>query len=361
MAARTHAGERLIDDLQHGQHRLGAERPADRREVDAEPGPLATLPFRSAPDACQECVAERGDDLLEDAAGIGTARERGVERRDGRLGIPSGDRLHEPADLLLPPRADHGVHCVDVDHPCRRSEQLLEQRLAVAHAARSSSRDQRERLGRCRAPLGLHDLLEPSRDRRGVDRDEVEPLAPRENGDRKLFGLGGAEHEFDVRRRLLECLQEGVERLPCEHVHFVDDVHLEPPAGRPHGDVLPQLSDLIDATIAGGVDLHHVDILPRRDRRTVVAGVAGLGGRAALTLERLGVDPRGARLADAAGPREQIGVADPAALDRARETTGHVLLADELVEPLGAVAAGDDLIGGRCGHERLRRKRAGRR
>ena len=113
-------------------------------------------------------------------------------------------------------------------------------------------------------------------------------------------------------RRLLERLQQGAEGLAREHVDFVDDVDLEPAPGRANGDVLPEAADLVDATIAGGVDLDDIDILPGGDRGTGVALIARLGRGPGRALEGLGEDPRGARLADAAGAGEEIGVANPA-------------------------------------------------
>jgi len=44
------------------------------------------------------------------------------------------------------------------------------------------------------------------------------------------------------------------------------------------------------------------------------------------------------------------GVADAARLDRPGQSSGDVLLADEVGEPLRPVPAGDDLVGGRVSH-----------
>ena len=120
----------------------------------------------------------------------------------------------------------------------------------------------------------------------------------------------------------------------------------------PDGDVLPQLPHLVDAAIAGGVDLHHVDILPGRDRRAAVADVAGLAADPAGAFKRLGIDAGGARLAHAAGAGEKIGMADPARLNRPGEAAGDVFLADEFIEPLWPVAAGHHLIANRRGNGR---------
>jgi hypothetical protein len=244
------------------------------------------------------------------------------------------------------------VDLVGPDRAGRRAEQLLEERLAVAHASGGPAGDEMQRFGGHVGPFGLHDLREPRGDRRCGNRREIEPLAAREDRDRQLLGLRRAEHELHVGGRLLERLEQGVERLPREHVDFVDDVDLEPAVGGADGHVLPQLPDLVDATVAGGVDLDHVDVVAGRDRPAGVAGVAGLRCRPGGALERLGEDPGRARLAGAAGAAEQVGVADAARLDGAGEAPGHVLLPHQFVEALRPVAAGDDLVGGWFRHGR---------
>ena len=75
--------------------------------------------------------------------------------------------------------------------------------------------------------------------------------------------------------RLFQRLEQRVERLVREHVHFVDDVDLEAGAAGPDVDVLPQLADLVDAAVAGAVDLQHVDVVARGDGLADVALVAG--------------------------------------------------------------------------------------
>ena len=79
-----------------------------------------------------------------------------------------------------------------------------------------------------------------------------------------LVRLGGGEEELDVLRRLLQRLQQGVERPGGEHVDLVDVIDLESGAAGPQSGVLPQLADGLDAVVAGPVDLDHVHVLPGR-------------------------------------------------------------------------------------------------
>ena len=177
-------------------------------------------------------------------------------------------------------------------------------------------------------------------DRRRVDPREVVPLAPRQDRDRNLVRLGRGEDELHMLGRLFERLEERVERLLREHVDFVDDVNLEPRAAGPHGDVLAELADFVDAAVAGAVDLEHVDVVAGGDALADLALAAGRGRRAAFAVEALGENAGGGGLAHAAGAGEQIGVPDAVAGDGALQRLGDVLLADQLVEPSAADSAG---------------------
>ncbi len=53
-------------------------------------------------------------------------------------------------------------------------------------------------------------------------------LTAGENGDRDLVQFGGGEHEIDMGGWLLQGLEQGVEGLGGEHVHFIDDNDAEP-------------------------------------------------------------------------------------------------------------------------------------
>ena len=107
--------------------------------------------------------------------------------------------------------------------------------------------------------------------------------------------------------RFFQRLEQGVERLPRQHVDFVDDINFESRAARSHVDVLPKLANLVDSAIAGAIDFQDVDVVAAADALADVALVAGNRRRSARTVQRLGVDPGRGGLADASGAGEQIG------------------------------------------------------
>ena len=88
--------------------------------------------------------------------------------------------------------------------------------------------------------------------------------------------------------------------------------------------------------------------MPVGDRLAVLADTARLAVVAAVqAVQRLGQDARGGGLAGAPRPAEEVRVADPVVAHRVAQRGGHVLLADQLAEPLGSVLAVERLIGHR--------------
>ena len=104
---------------------------------------------------------------------------------------------------------------------------------------------------------------------------QIETLTPAENCRQHLLGLGRGEDEFYVLGRLLERLEERVERLRSEHVHFVDHVDFVLSLDRRITNVVAQLAHLFDAVIARAVDLKHIKTVAARDFLTAVTFSAG--------------------------------------------------------------------------------------
>ena len=96
--------------------------------------------------------------------------------------------------------------------------------------------------------------------RRRAHPPEVELLAARQDGGRHRLDLGGGEDEDQVRRRLLDDLEQGVERLPRQAVDLVEHHHFVAVARRAVAQALGELAHLLDLGVGGGVDLDHVEV-----------------------------------------------------------------------------------------------------
>ena len=124
------------------------------------------------------------------------------------------------------------------------------------------------------------------------------------------MGFGGGQDEDDVRRRLLQRLEQGVGGLVGEHVDFVDDIDLVARLVGGIVDLLPQVADIVDAAVAGGINLDHIQGPALGDGLAHGAGIARLALAVGEAVDRLGQDARGAGLAGAARAAEEIGVRD---------------------------------------------------
>src|SRR5260370_3352133 len=133
-----------------------------------------------------------------------------------------------------------------------------------------------------------------------------------------LLGLRRGEDELQVRRRLLDELEQGVEALPGHHVRLVHDVDLE--AARDGGvkGALAQVTRVVDAAMRGRIDLDHVNAAGTGGRQgdAGCALSARVRGRPLLAVERAREDPGAGSLAAAARAAEQVRMLDSSAAQR---------------------------------------------
>ena len=181
-------------------------------------------------------------------------------------------------------------------------------------------------------------------DQRQRQAPQVELQAARQHRDRQLLRIGGREQELHVRRRLLERLQQRVEGVRRQHVHFVDQVDLVASARRRVLHVVEQLARVVDLGARGRVDFEQVDETAGVDVDTGRALAARRRRHAGLAVQRLGEDAGDGRLADAARAGEQERVVDAARIERVGERAADVVLTDELVERARAPFAGEDEV-----------------
>ena len=121
----------------------------------------------------------------------------------------------------------------------------------------------------------------------------------------------GGQHEDHVRRRLLQRLEEGVEGRAREHVDLVDDVDLEAPRAGEYFTFsrsvrissTPLLLAASISSMSTGAPETKSQAGRASRRRPRAAGARGAG-------QRLGQQPRGGGLADAARAGEEVGVGD---------------------------------------------------
>ncbi len=142
-----------------------------------------------------------------------------------------------------------------------------------------------------------------------------------------------------MRGRLLDQLEQRVERLLGELMRLVEDVDLHPPLDRLQHHALADLADVVDSALARRVHLDDVERRPRRDRPARVANAARLRRRPLLAVEALRDDAGQRRLARPARAGKEVRLPHLPALDRVAKRARRPLLADHLVEVLRPVLA----------------------
>ena len=163
----------------------------------------------------------------------------------------------------------------------------------------------------------LGNRAEMSGDLPGGDAAKIEALTARENGVGNRLHLCGSEDENHVLRRLLQRLQQRIERRGREHVNFVDDVDLIDAGGRGVAHDFAQLADVIDAVVGGPVDLQHVHAGRGGDALAGIARLAGVAVVGVGAVEDLGENSRGRGFAHAARPTKKIALRDAPGMDGA--------------------------------------------
>ena len=141
--------------------------------------------------------------------------------------FPGQDRARQVQNLTLRRKAEHREHVAFLDFVAAKADELVEGGLGVAHSAIGPAGDGEERL-----VVNLHLFLlgnvgQVLRDEGRGNPAQIEALAARQYRRQNLLRLGRREHELHMGRRLLERLQQRVERFLGQHVNFVDDVDFE--------------------------------------------------------------------------------------------------------------------------------------
>jgi DNA-binding YbaB/EbfC family protein len=167
-------------------------------------------------------------------------------------------------------------------------------------------------------------------------------LAATEDGDGDFVNFGGGEDELHMGRWFLERLEEGVPCVVREHVHFVDDEDFEAVSLGSVREAFLKPAHVIDAGVAGTVDLLNVDVAADGDLSASRALLARRCGGAFFAIERLGEDAGAGRFAYATNAGEQKGVCNAVSSNRVGQRGRYVTLTNEILERLWPVFTRED-------------------
>ncbi len=184
-----------------------------------------------------------------------------------------------------------------------------------------------------------------------ADPAQIKALTAREYGDRQFTDFRGGEDEFHMGGRLFQGLQQGIEGLNREHVHFIDNVDLEAGGGRQITHAIQQLAHVIDPGARRGIHLQDIDMARISDGNTMFTDPAWRYRRPALAvgadaIQRPCDDPRRRRLAHAPHPGQDKGMGNAVLANGIGNGTDQGILAHQFTEILGPVFARQNPVGG---------------
>ena len=221
------------------------------------------------------------------------------------------------------------------------SDQLVQHREGIADRTAASTDHQRQHaFGYCDAfPFAEH--LQVRQQRLGRNQAEWVVVGTRADGANDLFRLGCREDELDVRRWLFNDLQQGVEACRGDHMGLIDDEDLVAVAGRRERCALAQVAGVIDATVAGRVDLDDIQRTWSAigQVHAAWAGAARNRSRTLFAVQAAGQDAGRGRLAAAARAGEQVRMVDAILLQSRHQGRSNVLLPDDVAKRIGTISA----------------------
>ena len=204
---------------------------------------------------------------------------------------------------------------------------LVEYCKGIAHRAISLMGNDMQRLVIYGHPFLRRYHTEVDYDILDCDSVEIVGLATRKDGRQNLMFLSSREDEDCMRRRFLECLEEGVECGLRQHVHLVDDIDAVLSDLRRYAHLVHQGLYVLDTVVGCGIEL--MDAV----RTTFGEGKAGLAfsawfhiRRRVGTVDHLREDSCGRGLSHASRSAEEICMCKLSPQDGILESLGYIVL-----------------------------------
>ena len=172
--------------------------------------------------------------------------------------FPRHQRLKEIEDTGAVGQPQHGAGLFFCGRAAAMGDGLVEQRQRIAHRAFGGAGDQHQRLILYGDTLAFNDGFEMRDQHVGGHPAQIKTLAARQNRHRQFANLGGGENKLHMGRWLFQRLQQGVEGVLRQHMHFIDDINLVARRGGGIAHALDNFANVVDAGAAGGIHLQHI-------------------------------------------------------------------------------------------------------
>ena len=173
---------------------------------------------------------------------------------------------------------------------------------------------------------------------------KIKPLAAGLNGSRDLVHLGGSQNENHMLRRLFHDLEQGIDRPDGKHMRLIDNINaVFGDIGQKNG-FLPQVTDIIHAVIAGGINLHYIHQAAVIHAAAAVTLAAGAAIHRVAAVHRLGDELGAGGFAGATAAHQQISMGRLSLNHLVLQRGGDMLLPHHFLKGAGTPLAVKCLI-----------------
>ena len=252
--------------------------------------------------------------------------------------------LQQLVQVVMIEGPQHGEHALQAHAAVAVGQRLIREAQGIAHAAvgRLGQGQQGARLE------GLTLLIQHPFELPGdlglIQTLQMKLQAARQYGDGELLRIRGGQQEFHIGGRLFQGFEQRIEAVARQHVHFIDEVHLETTTGRTVLHVVEQLSGVFHLGAGRRIDFQQIDEIALIDLAAGIAHTARMAADPLLAVEALGQNAGDGGLAHPAGPAQQVGMVKPSLIQGIGQGSQHMLLADHLFKRMGAPFARQNLI-----------------
>ena len=147
-----------------------------------------------------------------------------------------------------------------------------------------------------------------------------------------------------MRRRLFERLQQRIEAVVRQHVHLVDEIHLEASTTGCVLHILEQFAGIFYLGAGRGVDFDQVDETTFADLAAGAALATRGRSNAGFAIKAAGEDTCDGGLADSTGTGEQVGVVQALVVECIDQRLQHMALPHQFAESARTPFACQNLI-----------------
>ena len=224
------------------------------------------------------------------------------------------------------------------------SDHLIEQALGVAHTSFGGTGDGVYRVVVKVDIFGTGDKRKTLGNEFGRNRQQIKSLAARNDSREHLVDFGSCKDEFDVSRRLFNCLEQ---YIPCrftEHVDFVYDIYFVAAGRRTGKDIFCQFSHVSGGVSACCVNFNNVKTAFFNDRPAAFTFAAGFSVAVVEAVHRFGENASECGLSDSARTHEEIGMGGTFTVNSIEQSPNYVLLTYDIGKASRTPFSGYDLI-----------------